>query len=201
MNIVVWPNILEKYRPAVLGGRLALVRGRVQRAGDIVHLVAAHLEDLTRWLDLLTPDHTSARPSADGAGAAPHGSKRLAASPLAPPAQPARDPELAGLPVGAAPPQSLLPASPAHPRHAADFAVDGRTRDRGNPPGKPQDRRCPGGRNANGACNRISRALGPLVANQREREPDRSSTTVFPARQERRRGASFGRAISGRRRP
>ena len=81
VNIVVWPNILEKYRPAVLGGRLALVRGRVQRAGEIVHLVAAHLEDLTGWLDLLTPDEGTARPSADCAGAAPRGGRRLPASP------------------------------------------------------------------------------------------------------------------------
>ena len=71
VNIVVWPNILEKYRPAVLGGRLAMVRGRVQRAGEIVHLVAAHLEDLTHWLDLLTPDH----------GAAPRAGRRPAAAP------------------------------------------------------------------------------------------------------------------------
>ena len=53
---MVWPNVLECYRRAVLGARLAMVRGRVQRAGEIVHLVAAHLEDLTGWLDLLTPD-------------------------------------------------------------------------------------------------------------------------------------------------
>ena len=71
VNIVVWPKILEKYRPAVLGGRLVLVRGRVQRAGEIVHLVAAHLEDLTHWLDLLTPDE----------GTASRGGRRLAASP------------------------------------------------------------------------------------------------------------------------
>ena len=71
VNVVVWPNILEKYRPAVLGGRLALVRGRVQRAGAIVHLVAAHVEDLTHWLDLLTPDQ----------GTAPPGGRRPAASP------------------------------------------------------------------------------------------------------------------------
>ena len=71
VNVVVWPNILEKYRPAVLGARLAMVRGRVQRAGEIVHLVAAHLEDLTHWLDLLTPDQ----------GTAPPGGRRLAASP------------------------------------------------------------------------------------------------------------------------
>ena len=71
VNVVVWPKILEKYRPAVLGSRLAMVRGRVQRAGEIVHLVAAHLEDLTHWLDLLTPDQ----------GIAPRGGRRLAASP------------------------------------------------------------------------------------------------------------------------
>ena len=71
VNVVVWPNILERYRRAVLGGRLALVRGRVQRAGAIVHLVAAHVEDLTHWLDLLTPDQ----------GAAPHAGRRLTATP------------------------------------------------------------------------------------------------------------------------
>ena len=81
VNIVVWPNILEKYRPAVLGGRLVLVRGRVQRAGEIVHLVAAHLEDLTHWLDLLTPDEGAVQPSPDSAGAGPRGARRLAASP------------------------------------------------------------------------------------------------------------------------
>ena len=71
VNVVVWPNVLERYRRAVLGGRLALVRGRVQRAGALVHLVAAHVEDLTHWLDLLTPDQ----------GAAPPGGRRPAASP------------------------------------------------------------------------------------------------------------------------
>ena len=64
VNVVVWPNILEKYRPAIVGARLALVRGRVQRAGEIVHLVAARVEDLTHWLDLLTPDQGARRPAA-----------------------------------------------------------------------------------------------------------------------------------------
>ena len=81
VNVVVWPNILEKYRPAVLGARLALVRGRVQRAGEIVHLVAARLEDLTGWLDLLTPDQDTVRPSPESAGAGRHGGRRLAAAP------------------------------------------------------------------------------------------------------------------------
>ena len=81
VNVVVWPNILERYRRAILGGRLVLVRGRVQRAGEIVHLVAARVEDLTRWLDLLTPDHTGVRPSPDGAGTGLRGGRRPAASP------------------------------------------------------------------------------------------------------------------------
>ena len=86
VNVVVWPNILERYRRAVLGGRLAMVRGRVQRAGEIVHLVAANVEDLTHWLDLLTPDQGTAQPSAEHADAhggahGGHGGRRPAASP------------------------------------------------------------------------------------------------------------------------
>ena len=65
VNVVVWPRVLERCRKAVLGARLALVRGRVQRAGEIVHLVADRLDDLTGWLDLLTPE--------GGAGAPPPG--------------------------------------------------------------------------------------------------------------------------------
>ena len=86
VNVVVWPNILEKYRPVVLGGRLVLMRGRVQRAGEIVHLVAAHLENLTHWLDLLTPDEGAVQPSPDSAGAGRHGGRRR------PAANPARHP-------------------------------------------------------------------------------------------------------------
>ncbi len=56
VNIVVWPRVLEDFRKAVLGARLVMVRGRVQNAGGVVHLVAERLEDLTGWLDLLTPD-------------------------------------------------------------------------------------------------------------------------------------------------
>ena len=63
VNIVVWPRVLESFRREVLGARLVLVRGRICRADDIVHLVADRLEDLTGWLDLLTPDNRSMPPS------------------------------------------------------------------------------------------------------------------------------------------
>ena len=55
-NLVVWPKALETYRSIVMGARLMLVRGRIQRHKDIIHIVAGHLEDKTHWLDLLSSD-------------------------------------------------------------------------------------------------------------------------------------------------
>jgi error-prone DNA polymerase len=55
-NIVVWPRMLERYRPAVMGARLLLVKGRVQRSEDIIHVVAETLEDRTNWLLRLMED-------------------------------------------------------------------------------------------------------------------------------------------------
>jgi len=52
-NIVVWPRVLERFRPMVMGARLMLVKGRIQRAGDIIHVVANRIEDRTSWLSLL----------------------------------------------------------------------------------------------------------------------------------------------------
>jgi error-prone DNA polymerase len=55
-NAVVWPKVLETYRSVVMGARLMLIRGRVQRVADIIHVVAARIEDRTSWLALLTED-------------------------------------------------------------------------------------------------------------------------------------------------
>ena len=55
-NIVVWRKVLEKYRAVVMGARLLLVRGHIERAGDIIHVVAGRLEDKTGWLGLLSED-------------------------------------------------------------------------------------------------------------------------------------------------
>ncbi len=74
-NVVIWPNTLEKYRPVALGGRLVMVRGRIQRAGEVVHLVARHLEDLTQWLDLLACDRVPVQPSPDCSGTYPQRKK------------------------------------------------------------------------------------------------------------------------------
>ncbi len=56
VNVVVWRNILERFRRAAMGSRLVMVQGRIQRTADIVHLVADRLDDLTGWLGLLVSE-------------------------------------------------------------------------------------------------------------------------------------------------
>jgi len=52
-NAIVWPKIFEKYRSIAMGARLVKVRGRLQSANGVIHVVADHLEDLTPSLGLL----------------------------------------------------------------------------------------------------------------------------------------------------
>jgi error-prone DNA polymerase len=49
-NLVVWAKVFEKYRRTVLAASMMAVRGRVQREGDVVHLVAHQLADLSAEL-------------------------------------------------------------------------------------------------------------------------------------------------------
>jgi error-prone DNA polymerase len=55
-NSVIWPNVLEREREKVMGARLVVVHGRVQRHEDIIHVVAERLEDRSDWLNLLSED-------------------------------------------------------------------------------------------------------------------------------------------------
>jgi error-prone DNA polymerase len=56
-NAVVWPKTLERFRRAIMGGRLLVVHGRVQRHQDIIHVVSARIEDKSDWLmDLIEGD-------------------------------------------------------------------------------------------------------------------------------------------------
>jgi len=55
-NSVIWPNVLERERKVVMGARLVVVHGCIQRHEDIIHVVAARLEDRSDWLHLLTED-------------------------------------------------------------------------------------------------------------------------------------------------
>jgi hypothetical protein len=55
-NVVVWAKVFERFRRAVIAGRLLRVTGRLQREAGVVHVVAEEIEDLSHWLDrLLVP--------------------------------------------------------------------------------------------------------------------------------------------------
>jgi len=59
-NLVVWARVMETYRPVVMGARLLLVKGRVQSAEGVTHLVAEELIDRTGDLTLLSEDASRA---------------------------------------------------------------------------------------------------------------------------------------------
>jgi len=49
-NLVVWTNVFEKNRRTVLGGSMMGVRGQVQREGEVIHVIAQRLDDLSAML-------------------------------------------------------------------------------------------------------------------------------------------------------
>ena len=52
-NIVIYGRLADRQRRELLGARLLGVLGQVQREGDVVHLVAGRLVDLSTWLGTL----------------------------------------------------------------------------------------------------------------------------------------------------
>ncbi len=49
-NLVVWAKVFEANRRAVMSASMIAVRGRIQREGDVVHLVAQRITDLSAEL-------------------------------------------------------------------------------------------------------------------------------------------------------
>ncbi|MES1983063.1 MAG: error-prone DNA polymerase [Pseudomonadota bacterium] len=47
INVVVWRDLAERQRSELLGARLLAVYGVVEREGEVVHLIAGRLKDLT----------------------------------------------------------------------------------------------------------------------------------------------------------
>lgn len=75
-NVIVWPKVYERFRRAVISGRLLRITGQLQREGSIIHLVARRIEDLSHLLDRLgQPDLL------DGAGKASNRPHRHPARP------------------------------------------------------------------------------------------------------------------------
>lgn len=53
VNIVVWRALYERYRRAVIAGRMLRVTGRLQRDSGVVHVIAEVIEDISPMLDSL----------------------------------------------------------------------------------------------------------------------------------------------------
>jgi len=49
-NLIVWPKVFERFRRVARQSRIVLVRGRVERQGKVVHVVASELESLDELL-------------------------------------------------------------------------------------------------------------------------------------------------------
>jgi error-prone DNA polymerase len=52
-NLILWPNVLERFRRIALGATFLYCRGRLQREESVIHIVAEELRDLTPRLNTL----------------------------------------------------------------------------------------------------------------------------------------------------
>src|SRR5262249_50628126 len=49
-NLIIWPSVFDRQRRTVLSASAVACRGKVQREGEVIHVVADNLIDLTGWL-------------------------------------------------------------------------------------------------------------------------------------------------------
>ena len=66
-NLVIWPDLYEKQRRVILSAGMMAVYGRVQREGEVVHLIAHRLTDLSPELASIG-DRDAAFPVPHGRG-------------------------------------------------------------------------------------------------------------------------------------
>lgn len=53
VNIIVWRKLYERFRRAVIAGRMLRVTGRVQRENGVTHVISEQIEDISSLLDRL----------------------------------------------------------------------------------------------------------------------------------------------------
>jgi error-prone DNA polymerase len=68
INIIVWPKVFEANRRVVMSAQFLLVRGRLEREGLVIHVVAEELVDLTPRLAELSAGETEMPPTARNPG-------------------------------------------------------------------------------------------------------------------------------------
>ena len=50
VNLIVWPQVYDRYRPAARHAGLLQAEGYVQRQGQVVHVIAKRLVDLSELI-------------------------------------------------------------------------------------------------------------------------------------------------------
>ncbi|MFD2248701.1 error-prone DNA polymerase [Pseudochelatococcus lubricantis] len=70
-NAVFWQDIQQRFRPVILGASLIGIRGRVQREGQVIHLVARSAVDLGPLLRSFAGRAADGRPSSAPGAAGP----------------------------------------------------------------------------------------------------------------------------------
>lgn len=71
-NIIIWPKLFERFRSVIIGSRLLGVFGEVQREGEVIHLVARRLINLTSELSALSAYHSEMDPGLSRADEVKH---------------------------------------------------------------------------------------------------------------------------------
>ncbi|MEA2791080.1 MAG: error-prone polymerase, partial [Acetobacteraceae bacterium] len=49
-NLILWPNVFEAQRRLILSASMIACRGKLQREGEVIHVIAEHLTDLSALL-------------------------------------------------------------------------------------------------------------------------------------------------------
>ncbi len=70
-NLIVWPQILDRFRRAALGATLLRCTGKLQREESVIHVVADRLDDMTPRLNTLRERSGENEPSVKFAKAMP----------------------------------------------------------------------------------------------------------------------------------
>jgi error-prone DNA polymerase len=55
-NLVVWRDLFEEYRKVIMQAKLIMVEGKLQKEGDVVHVIVSACYDMSKLLSgLLAP--------------------------------------------------------------------------------------------------------------------------------------------------
>lgn len=65
-NLVVYQNLFNRYRKEILGAKLLMVEGKIQREGEVVHVVAERCYNYNKLLQLLHRNKTKNIPTTMG---------------------------------------------------------------------------------------------------------------------------------------